>query len=453
MKKSVLWSLRLGFSAAQSKSIELLGFDNFLNNSFKVKNTTPLPDFLKNEPKNFSEYNDFRKTYKNLSEDEKKDFTKKQRQTALEMQKWWLDKMMTSEYPLIENLICFWHNHFVSTQQKVKVNYWIYQHHSILRQHAFGNFKTLTKHIIKSNAMISYLDNAKNRNNNFNENLSRELLELFTLGIGNYTETDIKNGAKALAGLSFGDNIGVYKRFASNNETITYLGETGVFKADDLIDIIFKQPEIPYLITKKLLQWFIEDEPSEEKITVLGNYFKSVDFEIQPLLIKMFNDAYKEQVSGTKIKDPLRFVLQLKNELNIPIEKPETVLYFLKQQGMSLFNQPNVKGWDGGKSWLSSQIFLQRNTIADLMCTGKFLRGKKMDNKSKPEISLFNANMDHKAIIKALTDHLVFEVSPEMQSDLETIIKYDFDAQSPNAQAAVLRAFNYIIKTPEFQII
>ncbi|HEY5687779.1 MAG TPA: DUF1800 family protein [Yeosuana sp.] len=453
MKKSVLWSLRLGFSSSQAKIIESMGFDNFLANSFKVKHDSQLPSCLEDAPKKFKDYKELRNKAKNFSAEEKKAFNLKQRQTAIGLQKWWLNKMMSAEYPLIESMICFWHNHFVSTQQKVKVNYWVYQHHMVLRRHAFGNFKTLTKHIIKSNAMISYLDNAKNRNNNFNENLSRELLELFTLGIGNYTEDDIKNGAKALAGLNYGDESGVYRRFIENNDTITYLGRTGVFKADDIIDIIFEQPQIPYLVTKKLLQWFIEDEPKEEKIQELGTYFKSVNFEIQPLLTKMFTETYNENNAGTKIKDPLRYIIQLKNELNIAIEKPEHILFFLRQQGMELFNQPNVKGWDGGNSWLSSQTYLQRNNLADLLCMGKLIRSKKMENTEKPKIHIYNSKMNNKEIIKSLTDNLIFEVSDTMQTDMETLLKYDFDASSPNADSAVLRAFNYIIKTPEFQVI
>jgi uncharacterized protein (DUF1800 family) len=453
MKKSALWSLRLGFSSAQSKKIDLLGFGYYLTESFKVKTDTKLPSCLEDAPKKFNDYKELRNKTKNFTAEEKKAFNLKQRETAVGLQKWWLNKMITAEYPLIESMICFWHNHFVSTQQKVKVNYWVYQHHMILRHHAFGNFKTLTKQIIKSNAMISYLDNAKNRNNNFNENLSRELLELFTLGIGNYSEDDIKSGAKALAGLNYGDETGVYRRFLENNDTITYLGKTGVFKADDIIDIIFEQPETPYLITKKLLQWFIEDEPNEEKVKALGDYFKSVNFEIQPLLTKLFTEAYTDNLNSTKIKDPLRYIIQLKNELNITIEKPEHILFFLRQQGMELFNQPNVKGWDGGNSWLSSQTYLQRNNVADLLCMGKLIRGKKMENTQKPQINLFNSKMNNKEIIKSLTDNLVFEVSDDMQTDMETLLKYDFDASSPNAHAAVLRVFNYIIKTPEFQVI
>lgn len=454
MKTSVLWSLRLGFSAAQSEKIEMMGLEKFIKASFNVKKDNALPSCLEDSPKTVKEFRQLRKNVKNQTETEQKEFRKSQQKIAVELQAWWLDKMISAEYPLVENMICFWHNHFVSTLQKVKVNYWIYQHHMVFRNHAFGNFKTLTKEIVKSNAMISYLDNAKNRNNNFNENLSRELLELFTLGIGNYTESDIKNGAKALAGLTQGDKHGVYRPFLENNDTITYLGKTGNFKADNLIDIIFEHPKIPYLITKKLLQWFVEDQPSDKKIKALGDYFREVNYEIQPFLIKMFSEEYRTEKSGTKIKDPLRFILQLKHDLNITIKKPEQILFFLRQQGMELFNQPNVKGWVGGNSWLSSQIYLQRDNVADLLCTGKLVRGRNMDeNNALPKISLFTQEMSSKEIIKSLSDQLVFQVSPQMQSDMETLLKYDFKANSPNADSAILRVFNYIIKTPEFQLI
>ena len=453
MKKSVLWSLRLGFSSAQAEKIETLGLEQFLKNSFQTKIIKSLPICLKDSPKTIQEFRKLRKKIKQLTADEQKEFRLGLRKTTIELQKWWIFQMIDSEYPLLENMTCFWHNHFVSTIQKVKVHYWIYQHNMILRENAFGNFKTLTKLIIKSNAMISYLDNAKNQNGSFNENLSRELLELFTLGIGNYSENDIKNGAKALAGLNYGNDHGIYRPLLQNNDTITYLGKTGKFKADELVDIIFEQPTIPYLVTRKLLQWFIEDNPSEEKVKYLGDYFRDVNFEIKPLLLKMFLEEYKTDSAGSKIKDPLRYILQIKYELNLPNNKIENLLFFLKQQGMELFNQPNVKGWEGGNSWLSSQTYMQRNNVADLLCMGKWLRGKNREMTNNPTINLkqeYSTNMD---VIKSLTDYLVFRVSPEMQEDMETILKYDFDPSSPNADKAILRLFDYIVKTPEFQIV
>ena len=453
MKKSVLWSLRLGFSSAQAKKIETLGLETFLKNSLQANINKTLPKCLNDSPKTVQEFRKLRKKSRQLPADELKELRLDLKKTTIELQKWWLLQMIDSDYPLLENMTCFWHNHFVSTIQKVKVNYWIYQHNMILRENAFGNFKTLTKLIIKSNAMISYLDNAKNTNGNFNENLSRELLELFTLGIGNYTENDIKNGAKALAGLNYGNEHATYRPLIENNESITYLGKNGKFKADDLVDVIFEQPTIPYLVTRKLLQWFIEDNPSEEKVEYFGNYFRKVNFEIKPLLLKMFLEEYTADKAGSKIKDPLRYILQIKYELNLPNNKIENVLFFLKQQGMDLFNQPNVKGWEGGNSWLSSQTYMQRNNVADLLCMGKWLRGKNREMIKKPSLILKPKDSTNIGIIKSLTDNLVLSVSPEMQDDMESILKYDFDPNNPNAEEAVLRLFNYIIKTPEFQIV
>ena len=141
--------------------------------------------------------------------------------------------------------------------------------------------------------MIEYLDNKDNRRNKLNENLSRELLELFTIGIGNYTENDIKNGAKALAGLLPNDIEGTYRPNFENSEEIEYFGKKGIFKADDLIDIIFQQQQTPYLIVRKILKWFIYDNPEDDLVKYYGDYFRQIDFEIQPLLTKIISEESK----------------------------------------------------------------------------------------------------------------------------------------------------------------
>jgi uncharacterized protein (DUF1800 family) len=333
----------------------------------------------------------------------------------------------------------------------------------MLRENAFGNFKTLTKKIIQTNAMVRYLDNVDNKRDKINENLSRELLELFTLGIGNYTEEDIKNGAKGLAGLNIGDDQAVYRRFLENDEPITYFGKTGKFKIDEMVDIIFEQKAIPYLITRKILQWFIYDNPSETLVNYYGDYFRKVDFEIKPLLVKLFTEEFPKDNAGSKIKDPLVYILQVMNELNVEQLSPKLLAFYLKQQGMDLFNQPNVKGWNGGKEWLSSQMYLQRNNIADLLCNGKNIsrRAQYMDNDMVKEnvnqlvkVSLnWTKSGNNKTIIAELQDRLLFQTNENLQKDWETLLKYDFNPKAEGADNAVLRLFNNMIKTPEFQII
>ena len=468
MNNSNLWSLRLGFSGKQATAIENLGLTTFLKKSFASAFVNKLPLFLQDDPKTLSELKEFRTSIKELNDEEKKKLLKKQLRNSVELKKWWIETMVSEEFPLREKMTLFWHNHFVSTSQKVKVNYWIYQHNMILREHAFGNFKELTKKIVKSNAMLRYLDNVDNKNEKINENLSRELLELFTLGIGNYTEDDIKNGALALAGLGLGEEKGQYRKIFENNSTKNYLGKSGNFKADDLIDIIFEQKNIPYLITRKILKWFIYDNPSEDLVLYYGDYFKKMNFEIQPLLTKIITEECIKNNEGSKIKDPLVYLFQLIDELNITEIKPQVIQYFLKQQGMDLFNQPNVKGWDGGNSWLSSQLYLQRNTIADLLCKGQIISrneektvdenamisDSKSINLQKISVNIkFDTLGNNKKIIKQVTDRLLFNVSETIQTDMENILKYDFNPKDENANFAVIRLFNYISKLPEFQLI
>lgn len=465
MKKSNLWSLRLGFSGKESAAIEKLGLEKFLKHSYSSKFDTQLPAFLNDDPKTLLELKELRESLKNFNSEEKKKALKKEIYSAVELKKWWISKMRNDEFPLRENMVCFWHNHFVSTSQKVKVNYWIYQHNMILREQAFGNFKELTKQIIKSNAMVKYLDNVDNKKGKYNENLSRELLELFTIGIGNYTESDIKNGARALAGLNYGDDGAVYRRFGEDNSDKTYFGKTGNWKADDLVDIIFEQKNIPYLITRKILEWFIYDNPSEDLVTYYGDYFRKVKFEIQPLLTKIFTEEYKKENSGTKIKNPLIYILQLLDELHIDDLDDAMILFFLKQQGMDLYNQVNVKGWDGGNSWLTSQIYLQRNNTSDLLCSGRSITRKILNTmtagneKPKSEFEKldikidYDSNGNNKTIIAELSDRLLFNVDDTMQKDMESLLKYDFDPKETHANFAVIRLFDYITKLPEYQLI
>jgi uncharacterized protein (DUF1800 family) len=311
--------------------------------------------------------------------------------------------------------------------------------------------------------MVRYLDNVDNRRDKINENLSRELLELFTLGIGNYTEEDIKNGAKGLAGLHLGEDQAQYRPILENNDDITYFGKTGKFKVDEMIDIIFEQRAVPYLITRKIMQWFIYDNPSDELVSYYGDYFRKVDFEIKPLLIKIFTEEFTKDTAGSKIKDPLVYILQVMQELNIEKINLKLIALYLKQQGMDLFNQPNVKGWNGGKEWLSSQMYLQRNNVADLLCNGRNIsrRAQFMDNDiAKENINqLINVSLrwsksgTNKTIIAELQDRLLFQSDESLLKEWEAILKYDFNPKDLGAEFAVLRFFNHMIKTPEFQIV
>lgn len=461
MKKSNLWSLRLGFSSKQATLIDK-GLENFLQQSFASKVDKTIPDLLNESPRTLAELKENRERLKNADQILKKEFLSKEVKTNLELKVWWLQKMRDEEFPLREKMTCFWHNHFVSTFQKVKVNHWIYEHNQLVRENAFGNFRELTKKILKTNAMVKYLDNNENKKGKINENLSRELLELFTIGVGNYSEEDIKNGAKALAGLGIGDQEAIYRPRQKDDSEITYLGKKGTFNSDEIVDIIFEQKNAPYFITRKILKWFLYDSPKEDLVVYYGNYFREKDFEIQPLLNKIFLEESKKDTSGNKIKDPLVYIFQLMDELNIDQENMKMTAFFLKEQGMDLFNQPNVKGWDGGNNWLTSQLFLQRNNASDLLTSGRILNKKGLKNEGEnSQVSLekinikldWNKSGDNKNIIADLKDRLLFSADENLQKDFENLLKYDFNPNNPGAENAVLRLFNFMTKTPEYQLI
>lgn len=465
MNTNTLWSLRLGFSNRETTKIEAMGLEKFLRHSFSSKYDKEVPNCLSEDPKTLAELKTFRQKIKNTEGEEQKKILKQQIRNTVELKKWWIDKIKNEEYPLREKMVLFWHNHFVSTSQKVKVNYWIYQHNQLLRENAFGNFKELTKKIIKTNAMVRYLDNVDNKKDKINENLSRELLELFTIGIGNYTENDVKEGARALAGLGLGEEKAQYRRAFEDHNNKTYFGKTGNWKSDDLVDIIFEQKNIPYLITRKILKWFIYDNPSETLVQYYGDYFRTMKFEIEPLLLKIFTEEFPKSNAGSKIKDPLVYILQLSNELQIAEINNGSIAFFVKQQGMDLFNQVNVKGWDSGNAWLTSQIYLQRNNTADLLCSGRMLNRRVMNisnlEDSATEMKLkqikvgieFDTNKNNKEIIAELCERLLFQTNESMQKDMENILKYDFNPKEENATNAVIRLFNYIVKTPEYQLL
>jgi uncharacterized protein (DUF1800 family) len=461
MDKNNLWSIRLGFSSKQSPLIEKMGLEKFLEQSFTSKVNKDIPIFLENSPKTIQELRAKRQILQSNSAEAVKEMLQKELQISFEMKAWWIEKMRSEEFPLREKMTCFWHNHFVSTYQKVKVNHWIFQHNQLLRENAFGNFKTLTKQVLQTNAMVRYLDNVDNKRDKINENLSRELLELFTLGIGNYSEEDIKNGAKGLAGLNLGEDKAIYRKLLENNDPITYFGKNGKFKVEEMVDIIFEQKAVPYLLTRKILQWFIYDNPPESLVTYYGDYFRKVNFEVQPLLAKIFIEEFSKDTAGSKIKDPLVFIMQLMHELNTTQMNPKLIAFFLKQQGMDLFNQPNVKGWNGGKEWLTSQIYLQRNNVADLLCDGRswnrriqFSNEMMAENGTPLQVRVnWNKNGNHQSIIADLSKRLLFKTDDHLQKEWETILKYDFNPKAENADYAVLRLFNAMVKTPEFQII
>ncbi len=459
MEQHHLISLRLGFSTREAQKVKQLGLSSYLANQLNALVSVPEPDFLKDTPKTIQDFRAYRQKMANEGDEQSlaKDLVKKN----LAWKVFILTRCFESPTPLREKINLFFQNHFVTTLMGVKMPYWTYTYYATLNRYALGNYKTLVKEMVYSNAMLLYLDNHQNRKGATNENLARELLELFTLGEGHYSESDIKNTALALTGLTFGDAKGMYRPFLRDNTIKTLWGVSGNFTIDEVIDLIFEQPHTAYFITEKVLKWFFEDAPSPAKIKKYGDYLKSQKFELKPFFLYLFENECRLDKGGTQIKNPLVYLFQVYHDLQLEPHYP-FMAFWLRNQGMDIFDQPNVKGWKGGKEWLTAQLYSDRNQFVDFILSNNPILAERLSKRLEkldigklsfePRLALENAQ-NAKSLLEELTDRMVFATNEDMWTELNELLKYDFDITSENALKSLLKVYQYLAKTPEFQLI
>lgn len=450
MEINHLNSLRLGFSTLEAQQIEKLGLKKFIENQLNAKNEVTLPDFLENKPRNNEELRIYvREKSNNLN------------YLHARWRAYFLQRCYETKWPLREKINLFFQNHFVASQRKVRVPYWTFKYYQTINDHAVGNYKDLVKAMVYTNAILFFLDNNANRKSRINENLARELLELFTLGEGNYTESDVRNTALALAGLTIGAEQGEYRTNQMVKTAKTIFGNTGDFIIDDVIDLIFQQKNTPFHLSKKVLQWFFYDNPPQEKIDKYGKILLENKFELKPFFQKMFEDEGRNANGGNQIKNPLVFMFQIFKDLNL---QPNYIFFAeeLRDHGMSVFNQSNVKGWDGGRYWLTTQLLKKRENLVDFLIFGNTtyenIINKMLEKHDGSKIS-FEPKLNLKdlsagtLIAKELTNKLIFQSSETIDFDLQQLLNYEFNAMTQSAQKQSLKAYQYLAKTPEFQLI
>ena len=284
---------------------------------------------------------------------------------------WWLQRMRTSPDPLQEKLTLFWHGHFATSVQKVRDAYYMWKQNDTLRRHARGRFGTLVKAISRDPAMVIWLDLRDSRPAHPNENFARELLELFTLGEGHYTERDVAAAARAFTGYRLNPREQTF-RLAPREMDLAekeIFGQTGRFDGDAVIDLILQKPECAKRLAKKLWEFFADQDPEPELVNRLAEVIRVCDFELRPVLTKIFSseEFYSERAMRTQIKSPVQWLVQNARMLESDFPPPYVLYFAMRQLGQVLFNPPSVKGWDGGKAWISTSTLLARYNLAGLL--------------------------------------------------------------------------------------
>ncbi|WP_293747962.1 DUF1800 domain-containing protein [uncultured Paraglaciecola sp.] len=291
---------------------------------------------------------------------------RQRRNMGKELKFWWFQQMVSNTSSLQEKATLFWANHFTSSLEKVKWAPAMLQQNLSLREHALGSFRDMLKAMLRDPAMLKYLDNANSKKQSPNENLSRELLELFTMGEGHYSEQDVKELARALTGASVDRQTGkyVFRRGIHDNGSKTIFGESANFGPDDVADLILRQPQVASFITDKLWCFFVDEQPDMAVIATLSNSFVQSDYDLAELLKAIFLQDAFWSAQGGQIKSPMELVVGSMQLFDTAMLSQQQVLKISGNMGQDLFSPPHVKGWPGGKAWYSSGNLAMRERAA-----------------------------------------------------------------------------------------
>jgi len=324
-----------------------------------------------------SEFTSFRRL-RQLPEEEKKAFLQRELVKSLELRAWWLEEMLRTPSPLTERMTLFWHNHFVSSQQKVRSPVLMYRQNTLLRRYALGRFGELLHAVSKAPAMIVFLDNASNRRGQPNENFAREVMELFTLGEGRYSETDIKEAARAFTGWSIEPDTGQFKfrPFQHDYGVKTVLGRSGNFDGDDVLDILLARPESAEFITAKLWREFVSPQPDPVEVKRVAARFRASGFDIKVALRGLLTcpALYAPENRGVLVKSPVELTVGTLQLFRVETGELTPFALLTAALGQNLFAPPNVKGWPGGEAWINSTTLLARKQFLERLFRAQEMR-------------------------------------------------------------------------------
>lgn len=303
-------------------------------------------------------------TMQGLSKEEKDALRKQSRNSQKELNAAWITQMAHSKAQLREKMTLFWHDHFAC---QLPVQYFVVlQQNNVLRKHALGKFGDLLHAVSKDAGMLRFLNNQQNRKDHPNENFAREVMELFTLGRGNYTEKDIQEAARAFTGWSSnmkGDFI--FRKNWHDTGEKTFLGRTGNFGGADILNILLKEKQTARYLTEKIYRFFVHQKVDEAMVDKWAEEFYQSDYDVSQLLRTIFTSDhfYQSQFMGHRVKSPVEYLAGMMRMLDARFPDEDGPIFIQKVLGQILFRPPNVAGWPDGRSWIDSSSLMARMRI------------------------------------------------------------------------------------------
>jgi len=280
----------------------------------------------------------------------------------------WIKQLIQTKAVVREKQTLFWHNHFSC---RLRNPYLVQELNNVHRKFAFANFRELLFNVSKSAAMLQFLNNQQNKKQHPNENFARELMELFTLGRGHYTEQDIRESARAFTGWTFNkDNFEFeFKEKQHDFGRKTFLKREGDFGGEDIINILMDQRQTAYFICRKIYAYYVNDVVDETRVKDLASYYYANAYNTEMLLrkIALSDWFYSPENMGNKIKPPVDFLVTLSRQFGIHYESDATLIVIQRSLGQLLFYPPNVAGWPGGKQWINSSTLMLRLRLPSML--------------------------------------------------------------------------------------
>ena len=399
-----------------------------------------------------------------LDADQRKELQQRNRNGIRDLNSIWMSKMVNSSAQLREKMAFFWHGHFACRNLNV-----LYQQQllNIIRQHALGNFGTMLKAVSRSAAMLNFLNNQQNRKDHPNENFAREVMELFTIGRGNYSETDVKEAARAFTGwtANFQGEF-LFRRFQHDFGTKNVLGRSGNFDGEEVLNILLEEKKTAVYITTKLYRFLVNEIPDAKHIQWLSDRFYKNGYEIGPLLEDIFTSDwfFESKHIGTRIKSPIELLAGIRRLLPMQIEEASGQLLLQRGLGQVLFYPPNVAGWPGGKTWIDSSSLMLRMRVPRLLLgEDEWNIGGKTDDDVQMGMmqrlqNRLEAKVDWMPLLSSF-QKVPLEKLPAQLSDLllqtqraQTIALLKSYVVAADRDASIRQLTAHILSTPEYQL-
>ncbi len=413
---------RTGFGASAYQINQLLGksrteaIDSIVDGLTTGKTSIPPPEWINQPAPHHWAKNQLPKTAR-------REFNEARYAEIEALRLWWVSEMIQTPTPQTERLILFWHNHFATGFSGIKDQaISIARQHMTFRSMGTGNFRALLKAIIRDPAMLDYLDNNNSRKSAPNENLARELLELFTLGEGNYTESDIKNAARALTGNSIAPVSNLQYQFKADlhdNGTKTIFGKRGNFNGDDVVDLILTQPAAAEFLATKFWRMLVSDSaPTEQQIKPIARQFRTADYDIRTLYraVLQSDDFWAAANRASIVRSPVSLTVGTIRSTGIVPVSWQTLPNTMAQLGQQLFDPPNVAGWPGGRAWVTPGRLLNRlewlNSL-DNSCTGSACDPSTMNTMGGSNTGMSGDNKRNRMVAAESSDQLVIRMASE----------------------------------------